>query len=62
MSGENVTVRTASAEDAERLLEIYAPYVKNTAITFEYYVPSVDEFRRRIAGVLRNFPYLACLS
>ena len=46
MSGENVTVRTASAEDAERLLEIYAPYVKNTAITFEYYVPSVDEFRR----------------
>lgn len=59
MSGENVTVRTASAEDAERLLEIYAPYVKNTAITFEYDVPSVDEFRRRIAGVLRNFPYLA---
>ena len=31
MKIEKVTV-----EDAEELLEIYAPYVENTAITFEY--------------------------
>jgi L-amino acid N-acyltransferase YncA len=59
MSAEKLTVRTARVEDAERFLEIYAPYVKQTAITFEYDVPSVEEFRRRIAGVLQNFPYLS---
>ena len=40
-----IEVRDASLEDAGRILEIYAYYVKNTAITFEYEVPSVDEFR-----------------
>lgn len=28
--------------DAEALLVIYAPYVEQTAITFEYDVPTVD--------------------
>ena len=41
---DNITIRTAKPSDADRLLEIYAPYVENTAITFEYEVPSVDEF------------------
>ncbi len=40
LAGKPVTaqayVRTAAPEDAERLLEIYAPYVTDTAITFEY--------------------------
>jgi hypothetical protein len=31
-----ITTRYAVPEDAKRLLEIYAPYVENTAITFEY--------------------------
>ena len=35
-----INIRDASPEDAERLLGIYAPYVTNTAITFEYDVPS----------------------
>ena len=33
-------IRTARPEDAEALLEIYAPYVLQTAVTFEYDVPS----------------------
>ena len=37
--------------DAEALLEIYAPYVEETAISFEYTVPTVSEFRRRIAEI-----------
>ena len=45
-------IRNATIEDAERLLEIYAYYVKDTAITFEYDVPSLEEFRNRIAGTL----------
>ena len=41
------TVRDAKIEDAQRILEIYAYYVENTAITFEYDVPSKEEFKQR---------------
>ena len=40
------------------LLQIYAPYVTGTAITFEYTVPSEDEFRERIVHTLKTYPYL----
>ena len=53
-----VIIRPAAPEDAEALLSIYAPYVKHTAITFEYEVPSVEEFRKRIAHTLQHYPYL----
>ena len=46
-------IRTASEADAEQLLEIYRPYVENTAITFEYEVPSVEEFAGRIKNTLK---------
>ena len=53
-----VIIRKAGTEDAERLLKIYAYYVENTAITFEYDVPSVEEFRQRIARTKERYPYL----
>ena len=37
-----VTVRFAALEDAEKLLDIYTYYVEDTAITFEYDVPSLE--------------------
>lgn len=52
------TMRAATVADAPRLLAVYAPYVEHTAITFEYAVPTVAEFEKRIAGVLCRFPYL----
>ena len=52
-----IAVRPARPEDAGALLTIYAPYVEQTAITFEYEVPSVEEFRRRIAHTLERYPY-----
>lgn len=55
---EEIRVRTATRQDAEALLQIYAPYVKNTAITFEYDVPTVEEFAGRIDSVLTRYPYL----
>ena len=55
---EGITIRTAVLQDAEALLEIYAPYVKNTAITFEYDVPTVEEFAGLMSNVLRRYPYL----
>ena len=50
-------IRTARPEDADELLKIYAPYVENTAITFEYESPSTEDFSRRISHVLQRFPY-----
>lgn len=55
---ENVIIRVAAVEDAEKLLQIYAPYVINTAITFEYEVPTIQEFRKRICHILKRYPYL----
>jgi phosphinothricin acetyltransferase len=51
-------IRLATPSDAEELLEIYRPYVEDTAISFEYDVPSVEEFRLRIEKTLKKFPYL----
>lgn len=53
-----ISIRTATEDDAEELLAIYAPYVEQTAITFEYDVPSEDEFRKRISHTLEKYPYL----
>mgnify|MGYP000016039309 FL=1 len=53
-----VTIRPTTPADAEALLSIYAPYVEHTAITFEYTVPSVEEFRERIRHTLQHYPYL----
>ena len=52
-------IRIADTKDAEAIREIYAPYVLNTAVSFEYEVPSVEEFRKRIANTLAEYPYLA---
>ena len=54
----NIHIRPASAADAAALLAIYAPYVKQTAITFEYEVPSEEEFRERIHRTLQSYPWL----
>lgn len=54
-------IRPASVEDAEALLDIYAYYVENTAITFEYITPSPEEFRRRISNTLKMYPYFCAV-
>lgn len=53
----NLTIRTACPADAGQLLEIYAPYVKDTAISFELEVPSTEEFSARIENTLKKYPY-----
>jgi len=51
-------IRFAVPEDAEAILEIYAPYILETVITFEYEVPSVEAFRQRMEGMMYDYPYL----
>ena len=53
-----IEIRTAKKEDAERLLEIYDYYVRNTAVSFEYETPSLDEFMSRMEHTLTKYPYL----
>ena len=53
-----IEIRTAAKEDAGRLLEIYDYYVINTAISFEYETPSLDEFSARMERTLEKYPYL----
>lgn len=57
---EEFIIRTATEEDAQQILDIYAPYVRDTAITFEYEVPSLEEFRGRIRNTLLRYPYIVC--
>lgn len=58
MEDQTVKIRTAAIDDAEELLKVYTPYVEKTAITFEYDVPSLEEFKRRIENTLKKYPYL----
>lgn len=58
MEQERICIRTASSKDAEEILEIYTPYVEKTAITFEYEVPDLEEFKLRISNTLKKYPYL----
>ena len=53
-----MNIRSAKPEDARRLLDIYSYYVVNTAISFEYDVPSPSEFKERIENTLKKYPYL----
>jgi len=55
-------IRDVTSADAQALLDIYAPYVTDTAVTFEYDVPSIEEFSRRIREVTVKYPYLAAVE
>ena len=56
--GVKMNIRFATPSDAATLLAIYAPYVENTAITFEYEVPTIEDFANRIEKTLEKYPYL----
>lgn len=54
----DLLIRFAKMEDAEELLALYTPYVTDTVITFEYEVPSLDEFKDRMRQTMKKYPYL----
>jgi phosphinothricin acetyltransferase len=53
-------IRLATEDDAAQILEIYAPFCRDTPVSFETEPPSFDEMRRRIAAVLPSYPWLVC--
>jgi L-amino acid N-acyltransferase YncA len=57
-NGAGRRVRLASVRDAAACAAIYAPYVHETAITFESHAPSVDEMAGRIGAALRDHAWV----
>ncbi|AEG59860.1 GNAT family N-acetyltransferase [Desulforamulus ruminis] len=58
----DISIRMATEADAKEILEIYAPYITDTAVTFEYSIPSVAEFSQRIRDTLQMYPYIVALE
>lgn len=52
------TLRAADGDDAEHVAAIYAPLVRDTAISFEVTPPDANEMRQRITHVMQRFPWL----
>ena len=61
MTTAPITLRMATPADAPILAAIYAPYVRETAISFEYEPPTDEVFADRIREVLEKYPYLAAV-
>lgn len=57
MKIEKVTI-----EDAAELLSIYEPYVRDTAISFEHEVPTLEEFQNRIMNISSKYPYIKAVD
>ena len=55
---QNIRIRPAEERDIPAMLAVYAPYVDETAVSFEYAVPSPEEFRARLARVQGFYPWL----
>ena len=51
-------IRFATERDIPEILEIYAPYILNTAYSFEYTVPTLEEFTERFRSYTSQFPWL----
>lgn len=52
------SVREATSDDAAAIRAIYAPFVTDSAISFESEVPTVDEMARRVAATQTHCPWL----
>ena len=57
-----VRLRLATPADGAAVSALYAPYVRESSITFEYEVPDGAEFGRRIETVLKLAPWLLAVE
>jgi phosphinothricin acetyltransferase len=53
-----ISIRTARETDAAAIAAIYAPYVRDTAITYEIIVPTEREMAMRVRETLTRYPFL----
>lgn len=57
---ESVLIRPVTLADAAAVLGVYSPYVLGASSTFEYDVPTLEEFTARIEKISAKYPYLVC--
>ena len=60
MKSVECTIRMIEDGDVERILQIYEPYILNPPVTFEYTVPSVEDFTDRVPKIQIQYPWLVC--
>lgn len=60
MNNTAILLREATLSDAPAIQAIYAPYVENTTVTFEYEPPTVAEMAARMEAGFYEYPYLVC--
>ena len=53
-----MSIRMATLADIPQILDIYGPYVLETAISFEYTVPTPEAFTQRFLHHTERFPWL----
>ncbi len=53
-------IRLIEEADIPAALEVYRPYVLHTAITFEYEVPTLEEFTHKVYTITEDYPWLIC--
>jgi L-amino acid N-acyltransferase YncA len=54
------TIRLATPNDAAGVQAIYAPVVRDTAISFEWEPPTVGDMQQQIVEVVERMPWLVC--
>lgn len=57
-----IIIRPIQISDSVQVLEIYRPYIENTNITFEYTVPELSDWQKRIIDYKNQFPWLIAES
>ncbi|MES2780776.1 MAG: N-acetyltransferase family protein [Bacteroidota bacterium] len=62
MNTNRFNIRLVEEKDTVALRDIYAHYVENTHVSFEYRAPDSEEFRERILTITEEFPWLVCLQ
>ena len=55
-------IRQAMNTDSQPMLDIYAPVIEKTATSFEFTVPTVEEFQYRVSKILEQLPWLVCTN
>ena len=56
----NPIIRLAEEQDVPGILEIYSPFILDTAVTFEETVPEEDSFWERMQLIMSELPFLVC--
>jgi len=56
----DINIRFIELKDAEVTLAIYAPYIQNTTVSFEYEVPTLEDWHTRIKEYGAEYPWLVC--